>query len=208
VALRRWHLLLLLLPVLAAGSATADPVEGTVVRVVDGDTIHVQLINRVEKIRYIGVNAPEIHHPTRGEEPGGREATEVNRQLVVGRRVRLELDVRTRDRHGRLLAYVWAGDTMVNAELIRRGYAQVMTVPPNVRYQGLFLKLQREAQNAHRGLWQQAAKKGPSASLAPSAAGSPYREYGSPAAFGRRLAAGPFLAACQHSSGRVAGVAG
>jgi micrococcal nuclease len=51
--------------------------------------------------------------------------------------------VRTRDRYGRLLAYVWAGDTMVNAELVRLGYAQVMTVPPNVKYQRLFLELQR-----------------------------------------------------------------
>ena len=61
--------------------------------------------------------------------------------------------MRTRDRYGRLLAYVWLGDTMVNAELVRRGYAQVMTVPPNVRYQDLFLKLQREARDAGRGLW-------------------------------------------------------
>ena len=123
------------------------------VRVVDGDTIDVQLADRVEKVRYIGVNTPEIHHPIKGEEPGGREAAEVNRRLVAGRHVRLELDVRTRDRYGRLLAYVWLGDTMVNAELVRRGYAQVMTVPPNVRYQDLFLKLQREARDAGRGLW-------------------------------------------------------
>ena len=80
-------------------------------------------------------------------------AATVNRGLVEGRRVRLELDVRTRDRWGRLLAYVWAGDTMVNAELVRLGYAQVMTVPPNVRYQELFVKLQREAREAGRGLW-------------------------------------------------------
>jgi len=77
----------------------------------------------------------------------------VNRGLVIGRRVRLELDVQPRDRYGRLLAYVWVGDTMVNAELVRLGYAQVMTVPPNVRYQDLFLKLQREARDAGRGLW-------------------------------------------------------
>ena len=123
------------------------------VRIVDGDTIYVQLADRVEKIRYIGVNTPEIHHPIKGEEPGGREAAEVNRRLVDGRHVRLELDVRTRDRYGRLLAYVWAGDTMVNAELVRLGYAQVMTVPPNVRYQDLFVKLQRDARDANRGLW-------------------------------------------------------
>ena len=123
------------------------------VRVVDGDTIYVQLADRVEKIRYIGVNTPEIHHPIKGEEPGGREAAQVNRGLVNGRRARLELDVQTRDRYGRLLAYVWVGDTMVNAELVRLGYAQVMTVPPNVRYQDLFLKLQRQAREAARGLW-------------------------------------------------------
>jgi len=150
---RPWHLLLLLLPLFAAGSVWAATLEGTVVRVVDGDTIYVKLADRVEKIRYIGVDAPEIHHPLRGGKPGGREAAAVNRRLVVGRHVRLELDVRTRDRYGRLLAYVWIGDTMINAELVRQGYAQVMTVPPNVRYQELFVKLQRQARDAHRGLW-------------------------------------------------------
>jgi len=150
---RPWRLLLLLLPLLAAGAASAATIEGTVVRIVDGDTIYVRLADRVEKIRYIGVNAPEIHHPLKGQEPGGREAAAVNRHLVGGRHVRLELDVRTRDRYGRLLAYVWVGDTMINAELVREGYAQVMTVPPNVKYQELFVTLQREARHAGRGLW-------------------------------------------------------
>jgi len=153
VALRRARFLVLLLLVLVVPPAAAGSIDGTVVRIVDGDTIDVQLADRVEKIRYIGVNAPEVHHPIRGEESGGREAAEVNRRLVAARHVRLELDVRTRDRYGRLLAYVWAGDTMVNAELVRLGYAQVMTVPPNVKYQRLFVKLQREARDAHRGLW-------------------------------------------------------
>ena len=141
----------------AAGSrsatATGRSLEATVVKVVDGDTIHVQLGGRVEKVRYIGVNAPEVHHPTRGQEPGGREAAALNRDLVGGREIRIELDVQERDRYGRLLAYVWVGDLMVNAELVRRGYAQVMTVPPNVRHQALFLALQREAREAGRGLW-------------------------------------------------------
>jgi len=150
---RRFLLLLLLLPLIAAGAVSAGTIEGTVVRVVDGDTIYVQLADRVEKIRYIGVDAPELHHPLKGEEPGGREAAAVNRRLVAGRHVRLELDVRTRDRYGRLLAYVWVGDTMINAELVRRGYAQVMTVPPNVKYQEMFVTLQRQARDAHRGLW-------------------------------------------------------
>ncbi len=153
MALRPWQLSLLLLALLVAPAAPGEAIEGTVVRVVDGDTIHVKLWERVEKVRYIGVNTPETHHPTRGEEPGGREAAEMNRRLVAGQRVRLELDVRARDRHGRLLAYVWVGDLMVNAELVRLGYAQVMTVPPNVKHQELFVKLQREARDAGRGLW-------------------------------------------------------
>jgi len=153
VALRPWQLSLLLLALLVAPAAPGEAIECTVVRVVDGDTIHVKLWERVEKVRYIGVNTPETHHPTRGEEPGGREAAEMNRRLVAGQRVRLELDVRARDRHGRLLAYVWVGDLMVNAELVRLGYAQVMTVPPNVKHQELFVKLQREARDAGRGLW-------------------------------------------------------
>jgi micrococcal nuclease len=139
-------LLLALLPVIGhAQPSTSTALTGTVVAIVDGDTIHVRVDGRIEKVRYIGVNAPEVRHPTKGEEPGGREASAVNRRLVEGKQVRLELDVQRRDQYGRLLAYVWVDDLMVNAELVRQGYAQVMTVPPNVRYQELFLKLQREA---------------------------------------------------------------
>ena len=147
--------LLALVTALPASSALAA-LDGPVVRVVDGDTIHVRIGARVEKVRYIGVNAPEVHHPTKGVEPGGREAAAVNRRLVQDQAVRLELDVQERDRYGRLLAYVWIGGVMINAELVRLGYAQVMTVPPNVRYQEMFLKLQREAHQAGRGLWRRA----------------------------------------------------
>jgi micrococcal nuclease len=143
----------LLALLLSVSPAFAGAFEGMVVRVVDGDTIHVRLGDRVEKVRYIGVNTPEVHHPRKGEEPGGREAMAVNRTLVDGRRVRLETDVQARDRYGRLLAYVWVGEVMINAELVRRGYAQVMTIPPNVRHQALFVKLQRAARDAERGLW-------------------------------------------------------
>ena len=152
----RWSLPLLLVVATAvhAADATTPPrLPGLVVRVVDGDTIHVRIGERVEKVRYIGVNAPEIHHPTKGEQPGGREAAAVNHDLVAGKRVELELDVQHYDRYGRLLAYVWQGRMMVNAELVQRGFAQVMTVPPNVRYQELFLRLQRDARHAGRGLW-------------------------------------------------------
>lgn len=131
---------------------------GLVVRTVDGDTVWVRLAGGVEKVRYIGIDTPEVHHPTRGEEPGGRAATEINRGLVGERPVRLEPDVQLRDRYGRLLAYVWVKradgvEVMVNAELVRLGYAQVMTVPPNVRHAEMFRKLAAEAREHHRGLW-------------------------------------------------------
>ena len=150
---RRSLVPLLVALLLATVPAASADLTGVVVRVVDGDTVHVRLGDRIEKVRYIGVNTPELHHPTKGREPGGEEAARVNEELVGGKRVRLELDVQSRDRYGRLLAYVWVGDVMVNAELVRRGFAQVMTVPPNVRHQGLFLILEREARTVGRGLW-------------------------------------------------------
>jgi micrococcal nuclease len=135
------------------------PVSALVTDVVDGDTIEVELPDGSEEdVRYIGIDTPEVHHPTRGEEPGGRAATEINRGLVGDRPVRLEPDVQLRDRYGRLLAYVWVkradgAEVMVNAELVRLGYAQVMTIPPNVRYAEMLRKLGAEARENHRGLW-------------------------------------------------------
>lgn len=156
---RRWLSVLLLtlalaVPARLAWVATAPPTgTGRVLRVIDGDTIVANLEGRDEKVRYIGMNTPEVHHPRKGEQPGGREAAAVNRRLVEGQTVRLEFDVQPRDRYGRLLAYVYVGTLMVNAELVRLGYAQVATYPPNVRYQDLFLRLQRDAREAGRGLW-------------------------------------------------------
>ena len=94
-------------------------------QVVDGDTIDVELNGRTVRVHYIGVTTPETTHPTNGQEPCGPEAAEANRTLVEGQAVRLELDVQQRDRAQRLLAYVYVGDVMINAELVRQGYAQV-----------------------------------------------------------------------------------
>lgn len=130
-----------------------DALTGLVVHVIDGDTITVQLGGRMEKVRYGGINAPEVARFMRGPEPGGTDASEMNRRLVEGQTVRLELDAQERDRSGRLLAYVYRGDTMVNAELLRLGYAEALIRPPNVRYRGLFLALERKAKEERRGIW-------------------------------------------------------
>ena len=146
-------LLLILLPAPVASQGDSAVVQ--VVRVVDGDTIQVCCVfgDRVT-VRYVGVDTPEIHHPMKGVERVGKEASEANRKLVDGKTVRLEFDVQEQDRYGRLLAYVYLEEgTFVNAWLAENGYAMVMTIPPNVKHQDLFLKLQREAREARRGLW-------------------------------------------------------
>ena len=83
----------------------------------------------------------------------GQEAAEKNRELVEGKRVRLEKDVQDRDEHGRLLRYVWLDDIMVNAELVRLGYAYSYSLPPNVKYQEPFLQLEKKAREQGLGLW-------------------------------------------------------
>jgi micrococcal nuclease len=103
--------------------------------------------------RSIGMNAPETKHPTKGQEPCGPEASAANRQLVAGQAVRPELDVQPWDRYQRLLAYVYVGTVMVNAELVRQGYAQVATYPSNVRYADHFRQLQQDARQAGVGCW-------------------------------------------------------
>jgi micrococcal nuclease len=128
---------------------------GRVVKVVDGDTIHVQLRGRREKVRYIGVDTPETKDPRKGVQCYGPAASAFNERLVGGERVRLERDVEQRDRYGRLLAYVYRvrDGLFVNAELARRGYAQPLTIAPDVHHSSRFVALAREARQAGRGLW-------------------------------------------------------
>lgn len=128
---------------------------GRVVKVVDGDTIHVQVGSVREKVRYIGIDTPETKDPRKPVQCFGQRASQFNERLVAGERVRLVRDVEERDRYGRLLAYVFRDrDALfVNAELARLGYAQPLTIAPNVRYADRFAALAREARRAGRGLW-------------------------------------------------------
>ncbi|HEY84459.1 MAG TPA: hypothetical protein G4N96_05015 [Chloroflexi bacterium] len=125
----------------------------TVIKVVDGDTIEVLLKGKQYRVRYVLVNTPETHHPTKGVEPFGPEATEANRRLVAGKTLRLEKDVSETDQYGRLLRYVYVDDLLVNEELLRLGMAQVSTFPPDVKYVDRFLAAQRAAQEAGVGMW-------------------------------------------------------
>jgi len=144
----------------------------TVKRAIDGDSLE---LSNGERVRLIGIDTPESRYNTKLYRDAerqrkstaellamGKRAALFTSQLVEGKRVRLEFDVQQKDRYDRILAYVYLEDgTFVNAEIVRQGYAQIMTIPPNVKYQDLFLRLQKEARENGRGLWAREMKQKP-----------------------------------------------
>jgi micrococcal nuclease len=117
--------------------------------VTDGDTI--QLVG-IGPVRLIGIDTPEVYG---GVECFGREASEFAKRLLpLGIRVRYRVGVEERDRYARLLAYVWLPDgRMLNRVLISKGYAQPLTIPPNVEFADVFVAGARAARQAGLGLW-------------------------------------------------------
>jgi endonuclease YncB( thermonuclease family) len=133
-----------------------DAVAAKVQRVSDGDTFVASVRGRRERVRVIGVDTPESVAPNRPDEPYGEEASKFAELHLDGETVRLAGDAEPRDRYGRMLAYVWLDDgTFWNALLVAEGYAQQLTIPPNVTYAGLFRRLAGEARREDRGLWAQ-----------------------------------------------------
>lgn len=143
----------------AAPAATEPVTWYRVMRVVDGDTFWVDDGSAQGlKIRLIGVDAPEPRNSgTKLKGYFGAESSGYLEQLLNGRKVRLEYDVTRLDRYGRTLAYVFLDDgTFVNADLVKKGYATVMTMPPNVRHADEFVKLAEKARKQKKGLWKPA----------------------------------------------------
>ncbi len=122
-----------------------------VVRVIDGDSIEVELNDQRCLVRYIGVDAFEEQGDELGAQAG--DATSANRNLVAGRVVELERDISDADDGGQLLRYVYVGEVLVNAELARLGVAAVILMPPDVRHQDILLAAQSQARAAGRGFW-------------------------------------------------------
>jgi len=123
-----------------------------VVRVIDGDTIEIE---GNKKVRYIGINTPELHDPRRPVGCFAQASADENRRLVEDKEIFIQKDVSEVDKYKRLLRYVWVGDTFVNDYLVRQGFAQVSTFPPDVKYQQQFLEAQEEAKVNNRGLWRE-----------------------------------------------------
>ncbi len=143
--------------VLAADSAppVGGELLGTVVEVVDGDTVDVLVGTTTERVRLIGVDTPETKHPDRPVECYGPEASDYTAGLLPpGTGVRLVMDVEARDAYDRLLAYVYLVDgRLVNGLLVQEGYARTLSIPPNTAHAVEFAALEVEAQESGIGLW-------------------------------------------------------
>lgn len=133
-----------------APTPTTIPIQTTftkVIKVYDGDTIQIE---GGMKVRYIGIDAAEVY-PVRG--CFAEEAKKENERLVLGKDVKLVKDTSETDKYGRLLRYVYVGDKFVNEELVKSGYAKVMTVLPDTKHKNEFLNSENYARENNLGLW-------------------------------------------------------
>ena len=146
------HLYLILATILLIGATTTVNQKWIRVKwVSDGDTI---VLSDDRHVRYIGINAPEIAHDNQKAEAFGYAAEKYNQSLILSKKVRLEFDKETHDRYGRLLAYIFLADgTFINKKMIEKGYAYVLHLRPNLKYDGVLLKAQRGAMSAKKGMW-------------------------------------------------------
>lgn len=133
---------LLIAPIPTKAPTTALQI--TVVRVIDGDTVE---LSTGEKVRYIGIDTPERN------ECFFHEAKLANEKLVLNKKVKLVKDVSQTDKYGRLLRYIYVDNVFVNNYLVKEGYAYAATYPPDVNYQELFLKSQKQARESQKGFW-------------------------------------------------------
>ncbi|TFG89981.1 MAG: hypothetical protein E4H16_02655 [Candidatus Atribacteria bacterium] len=129
-----------------------DGMQKTIVkRVIDGDTI---IIDSGEHVRLIGVDTPEKEGPYTNSEYYGEEATAYTKRILSGKTIYLAKDISETDKYGRLLRSVYLEDgTFFNLQLIKEGYANIATFPPDVKYVDLFRKAETIARESGKGLW-------------------------------------------------------
>lgn len=137
-------------------STSRSPNEGVVTRIVDGDTIRVDILDTNERVRLIGIDAPEVAKEGQAGECFGGEATGRLAELIpVQSTVRLVRDNEARDAYGRLLAYVYrpGDDLFVNLRLVTEGFALPLSIRPNTAHADEFAAARRQAEAEGRGLW-------------------------------------------------------
>ncbi|MEK5493783.1 thermonuclease family protein [Paenibacillus sp. FSL R7-0297] len=128
--------------------------QAEVLSVTDGDTFKVKFEDgTVDKIRLLLIDTPETKRANTPVQPFGPEASEYLTELLNGQTVRVEMDVSERDPYGRILAYVYLGDEMVNEMLIAEGLARVAMYPPDVKYVDQLRATEKKAKAAKLGIW-------------------------------------------------------
>jgi micrococcal nuclease len=141
----------------SAVNLDADADIATVIEVIDGDTVDLSIAGHRQRVRLIGVDTPETKHPRKPVQCFGHEATVFTESLLLpGTKVRLERDAEARDTYDRLLVYLYrqSDNVFINLELVRQGFARVLTIEPNISYMDRFVAALRDAQSNNRGLWQ------------------------------------------------------
>jgi micrococcal nuclease len=136
------------------GGHIAARIPATVIRAIDGDTVIARFDDgHVEKIRLLGADTPEVVDPRKPVQCFGHVASAFTKSRLEGRRVMLELDAEPRDKYGRLLAYVIVNGHRFDDELLARGYARFLVIPPNGSHARAMLQAELTARAAGRGLW-------------------------------------------------------
>ena len=126
-----------------------------VLRVVDGDTVE---LTDNRRVRYIGINTPELSTKEKEAECFATQAAKVNKELVEGQTVELEKDTNDKDKYNRILRYVWIDDILINEFLVEQGFAKTETIPPDMKYATTFAQKEKEARENGRGLWRECSK--------------------------------------------------
>jgi len=120
-------------------------------KIYDGDTV---LLSNGKKVRFLGVNTPEVEGRNKSAQAGGEKAKKWLMMALKNKKIRLETDVEKKDKYGRLLAHIFTEDDMhVNLELIKLGLASVNIYPPSLKYSGEFLLAERQAEQKGLGIW-------------------------------------------------------
>lgn len=131
-----------------------DPYQtGTVTKVIDGDTIEVNLNGKIEKVRMILIDTPETVHPNQPVQPYGKEASEFTKKLLLNKEVKLEKDKEDRDKYNRLLRYIYVDNQSIQEQLLEKGLARVAVYPPNTKHEQKYQKIQDQAKSKKIGIW-------------------------------------------------------
>jgi micrococcal nuclease len=140
----------------SSGATTENEVLITVLKVIDGDTVDIDIKGNTERVRLIGVNTPETKHPTKPIECFGPEASAYLTQLLPkGTHVRIERDIEARDRYGRMLLYLYreSDNLFINLDLVSHGYGTPMSIEPNTFHRNDFVHAAALAETTNEGLW-------------------------------------------------------